>query len=157
MEERHGLRSMRRSWEILLILLLAASPAWATLGQPESTVNNDVEFLHGQTRDEARTGYRLHVITDPGGTVVREYISPAGIVFGISWQGPFLPNMQQILGTYFSHLQAYALAQTGRRGGPMTIQKENFVLISGGHMRAYRGHAYVPKLLPPGVSPEVVQ
>jgi hypothetical protein len=157
MQERHGSWFMKSSWGIFLVLILAVSPAWAVLGQPESTVSQDAEFLHGQTRDEVHPGYRLHLITDPSGTVVREFVSPAGVVFGIAWQGPFLPSMQQILGTYFSHLQEYAQAQTGRRGGPVTIQKSNFVLVSGGRMRSYRGRAYVPNLLPAGVSAEVVQ
>jgi hypothetical protein len=148
---------MRSFGGILLILILGAAPAWAVLGQPESTVSADGQFLRGQIRDEVHPGYRLHLITDPGGTVVREYVSPAGMVFGISWQGPFVPNMQQLLGTYFTHLQQFAQAQTGRHGGPLIIQKDSFVFTSGGHMRSYRGRAYVPNLLPPGVSPEVVQ
>ena len=157
MEERHGWRSMRSFWGILLILIAGTVPAWAALGQPESSVSTDGQFLRGQIRDEAHEGYRLHLITDPDGTVVREYVSPAGIVFGISWQGPSVPNMRQLLGTYFTHLQQYAQAQTGRRGGPLTIQKNGFVFTSGGHMRSYHGRAYVPNLLPPSVSPEVVQ
>ena len=139
------------------MLVLAVSPAWAALGQPESSVNKDQQFLRGQVRSEVYGSYRLHLITEPSGTTVREYVSPAGIVFGISWQGPFVPNLQQLLGTYFTHLQEFAQAQTRRRGGAITIQKQNFVLTSGGHMRAYQGRAYVPSLLPPGVSPEVVR
>ena len=148
---------MRSFGGILLVLILVAAPAWAALGQTESSVNADGQFLSGQIRDEAREGYRLHLITDPSGTVVREYVSPAGIVFGISWQGPSVPNMQQLLGTYFTHLQQYAQAQTARRGGPLTIRKDGFVFASGGRMRSYRGRAYIPNLLPPGVFPEVVQ
>jgi hypothetical protein len=120
-------------------------------------VSTDGQFLRGQVRDEVHQGYRLHIITDPGGTVVREYVSPAGIVFGISWQGPFVPNMQQLLGTYFTHLQQVEQSLTERHGGPLLIQKDNFVFISGGHMRSYRGRAYVPSLLPTNVSAEVVQ
>jgi hypothetical protein len=142
---------------ILLILILGAAPAWAALGQPESSVKLDGQFLRGQIRDEVHEGYRLHLITDPAGTVVREYVSPAGIVFAISWQGPFVPNMQQLLGSYFNHLQQNAQARTGRHGGPLMIQDDNFILTSGGHMRSYRGRAYVPSLLPTNVSPEVVQ
>ena len=157
MEERHGWRSMRTLWGVLLILILGAAPAWAVLGEPESSVSADGQFLRGQIRDEVHEGYRLHQITDPSGAVVREYVSPAGKVFGISWQGPFVPNMQQLLGSYFTYLQQYAQAQTGRHGGPLIIQKNDFVFTSGGHMRWYHGRAYVPSLLPTNLSPEVVQ
>jgi hypothetical protein len=141
----------------LLILILGAAPGWAVLGEPESSVSVDRQFLRGQIRDEVHPGYRLHQITDAQGGVVREYVSPAGKVFGVSWQGPFVPNMQQLLGTYFTYLQQYAKSQTGRHGGPLIIQRDNFVFTSGGHMRWYHGHAYLPSLLPTSLSPEVVQ
>jgi hypothetical protein len=65
--------------------------------------------------------------------------------------------MQQLLGTYFTHLQQHAQTQTARHGGPLIIQREDFVFVGGGHMRAYRGHAYAPGLLPTSLPPEVVQ
>ena len=136
---------------------MAAAPGWAALGELESSVGADRQFLRGQIRDEVHTSYRLHEITDANGAMVREYVSPEGKVFGVSWHGPYLPNMQQLLGTYFIHLQQYAQAQTGRHGGPLIIQKDDFVFTSGGHMRWYHGHAYVPSLLPTHLSPEVVQ
>jgi hypothetical protein len=148
---------MRIFWGVLLILMLGTAPGWAALGEPESSVSADVQILRGQIRHEVHEGYRLHQITDASGSVVREYVSPAGKIFGVSWQGPFLPNMQQLLGSYFIYLQQYAQAQTGRHGGPLIIQKDNFVFSSGGHMRWRQGHAYVPSLLPTNLSPEVVQ
>ena len=157
MEERHGWKSMRTFCGVLLILSLGAAPGWAALGEPESSVSADRQFLRGQIRDEVHESYRLHQITDASGGVVREYVSPAGKVFGVSWQGPFAPNMQQLLGAYFPYLQQYAQAQTARHGGPLIIQKDSFVFTSGGHMRWRHGRAYVPSLLPTNLAPEVVQ
>jgi len=157
MEERHGWKSMRTFCGVLLILSLGAAPGWAALGEPESSVSADRQFLRGQIRDEVHESYRLHQITDASGGVVREYVSPAGKVFGVSWQGPFVPNMQQLLGAYFPYLQQYAQAQTARHGGPLIIQKDSFVFTSGGHMRWRHGRAYVPSLLPTNLAPEVVQ
>ena len=156
MGERHGWRSMRTLGGVLFILILAA-PAWAALGEPESSVGADRQFLRGQIRHEDHATYRLHEITDATGATVREYVSPEGKVFGVSWHGPYLPNMQQLLGSYFLHLQQYAQAQTSRHGGPLIIQNDKFVFVSGGHMRSYHGRAYVPSLLPTNVTPEVVQ
>lgn len=148
---------MRTFWGVLLVLALGAAPGWATLGELESSVSADQRFLRGQDREEVHPGYKLHLITDSSGAVVREYVSPSGKVFGISWQGPYVPNMQQLLGSYFTYLQQHAQAQTGRHGGPLVIQRENFVFASGGHMRSSHGRAYVPSLLPTNLSPEVVQ
>jgi len=148
---------MRTFFGVMLILILGAGPGWAALGETETSVGADRQFLHGQIRVEAHEAYRLHVITDAAGMMVREYVSPEGKVFAVSWQGPYLPSMQQFLGSYFTYLQQYAQVQTARQGGPLVIEKDNFVFSSGGHMRWYHGRAYVPSLLPTGVSPEVVQ
>jgi len=148
---------MRTFLGVLLILILGSAPGWAALGEPESSVSADQRILRGQIRAEVHEGYRLHQITDASGSVVREYVSPEGKVFGVSWQGPSVPNMQQLLGSYFTYLQQYAQAQTGRHGGPLIIQNDNFVFISGGHMRWRHGRAYVPSLLPTNLSPGVVQ
>jgi hypothetical protein len=137
--------------------MLSTAPLWAALGQPESSVSADQRVLRGNILEEAHAGYRLHQITDPSGAVVREYVSPAGQVFGVSWQGPFVPNMQQLLGSYFTYLQQYAQSQTGHHGGPLILRRYDFVFSTSGHMRSYRGHAYVPSLLPANVPPEVVQ
>ena len=142
---------------ILLILLMGADCGWAALGEQEASVGADQRFFKGQIRNETHAGYRLHQITDASGGVVREYVSPDGKVFGVSWQGPFIPNMQQLLGTYYFYLQQYAQAQTSHHGGPLIIQKYDFVFSSAGHMGWRRGHAYVPNLLPANLTPEVVQ
>ncbi len=148
---------MRTWWGVLLILTFGAAPTWAVLGEPESSVNLDARAVRGQVRFETHEGYRVQQVTDPSGAVIREYVSPAGKIFGVAWQGPYLPNMPQLLGSYFTHLQQFAQAQTRRRGGPLTMQNDDFVFSSGGHMRWYHGHAYVPSLLPANLSPGVVQ
>ena len=69
MEERHGWGSMKTLGRVLLILILGAAPAWAALGEPESSVSADGQVLRGQIRDEVHEGYRLHQITDANGAV----------------------------------------------------------------------------------------
>ena len=157
MGERHGGKWMKVIGGMVLILIWGAAPGWAALGEPESSVSADGKVLQGQIRAEAHPGYRLCQITDSSGTVIREYVSPGGKIFGISWQGPFVPNMAQLLGSYFPYLQQYAQAQTGRRGGPLILRKDDFVFTSGGHMRAYHGRAYVISLVPTNLTPEVMQ
>jgi len=157
MGERHGGKWMKVIWGMMLILILGAAPGWAALGEPESSVSGDGKILQGQIRDEVHAGYRLYQITDASGSVIREYVSPAGRIFAVSWQGPFVPNMPQLLGSYFPYLQQYAQAQTGRRGGPLLLRQGDFVFTSGGHMRAYHGRAYVVNLVPTHLTPEVVQ
>jgi len=148
---------MKTALVVLLILAVGATPAWAVLGEDEPSVSLDQEYMRGEIRAEAHQGYRLHQITSPNGAAVREYVSPEGKVFGISWQAPFMPNLQQLLGSYFTYVQEVTRSQVRRRGGPLVVRKNDFVFVSGGHMRSFHGHAYVPSLLPPNVSAEVVQ
>jgi len=142
---------------VLLILALRAAPAWAVLGEYESSVNLDQQSMRGEDRVTTGQGYKLHQITSPNGAVVSEYISPQGRVFAVSWRAPFIPDLQQLLGSYVTQVQQAAQAETRRRGGPLVVRANDFVFVSGGHMRAFHGSAYVPSLFPQNVSTEVVR
>jgi hypothetical protein len=145
----------RNSWMAIALLILALPlPALAALGGDLTSVHEDQAQMKGSLKTTEATTYTLHEIKGAAGTIVREYVSPAGDVFGVSWQGPDLPNMQQILGSYFQAFSAAAQAQrTARRvRGPLNIQRPGLVVESGGHIRAYSGRAYDPGKLPQGVS-----
>jgi len=148
---------MKTMLGVLLILALGAVPAGAVLGEYESSVSLDQQYLRAEIRVTTAQGYKFHQITTPNGAVVREYISPEGKVFGIAWQGPFIPDLQQLLGSYFTQVQQAAQSRTQRRGGPFVVRTNDFVFASGGHMRSYHGSAYVPSLLPKNVPAEVVR
>ena len=99
----------------------------------------------------------MHELTTPYGTTVREYVSPDGKVFGVAWRGPFLPNLQQLLGdSYQTFAQAAQNARNAQprrsRNAPLTVEQPDLVVHSGGHARAYVGQAYIPGMIPQGVS-----
>lgn len=138
------------------VLLLGAAPAWAVLGEPVASVQSDQRFMKAQVREVAGEGYSLHEIKASEGTVVREYVSPEGMVFGVSWEGPSMPNLQQVLGSYYAEFQK-AAQSPHRRRGPLVVQTDKVVIESGGHMRAFHGRAYVPSLVPNTLTQAVVQ
>jgi hypothetical protein len=138
------------------MLFLGTAPAWAVLGENESSVSLDQQVLRSQDSVQAFQAYKVHQLTSANGAIVREYISAEGTVFGISWQGPFVPNLQQLLGSYLTDLQQGQVTQHMRRCA-ITIQTDNFVFSSVGHLRFFRGRAYVPGLVPANLTPEVVQ
>jgi hypothetical protein len=140
----------------VLLLTMTGLPAWAALGDNISSIDLDAQAFHGQHMLLAKTGYNLHQITLPDGGVVNEYVSPAGTVFGVSWQGHAIPNLHQLLGTYITNLQqGQRMNVVPRRA--VTIQGDNFVFRSFGHMLSFHGRAYVPGLVPANLTPEVVQ
>jgi Protein of unknown function (DUF2844) len=77
---------------------LGAGPAWATLGQSVASVHTDQQALQAHRRTITHDGYEVEHLEAADGTVVREYVSPAGLVFGLAWQGPTVPDMTQLLG-----------------------------------------------------------
>lgn len=140
---------------ILGLFALSAAPAWAVLGDSMQSVQRDMEIMHGALVTMTRKGYSIQQISARSGETVREYVTPDGTVFGVSWQGPAMPNLQRLLGPYFTHLQA--AQQSTRRHGPLVVRDDDVVIESGGHMRAFRGRAYVPGLLPEGVPQAAIQ
>ena len=141
---------------LALLVPMLALPALAALGGDATSVQKDAEQFKSEIRATQKAGYTVHEMKTSGGTMVREYLSPAGKVFGVSWQGPFVPDFQQLLGAYYQHFTAAAQNRHGIRG-PLSINESGLVLVSGGHMRSYRGSAYIPEMLPEGVHPDAIQ
>jgi hypothetical protein len=135
------------------VLIAALSPciAAAALGEAESSVQTDVAALRGSIKVTERTGYRLHEIQLPSGTVVREFAAPNGAVFAVAWNGPTVPNLQQTLGKYFDN---YVTAARAKHAGHrhLQIQQSDLVVQADGHMRAFSGRAYLPQSVPSGVN-----
>ena len=147
---------MKTCLVVLILLLLGALPGWAALGEYEGSVSLDQRVLRAETRDVARPGYKFHQMTTADGAVIREYVSPEGKVFGISWHSHTLPDLQQLLGTYFPRVRQAAQARA-QRGAPLAINTPDLVYFSGGRMMNFYGSAYVPGLLPKNVAAEVVR
>jgi hypothetical protein len=143
------------SWMTIVLLMLALPlPALAALGGDVSSVQEDQAQMKGTLKTTEHNFYTVHEIKAGNGTVVHEYASPDGEVFGVSWQGPFIPDMKQLLGSYFDAYTSAAQAQrTAHRGrAPLNIQQPGLVVESNGHMRSYSGRAYDPGKFPQGVS-----
>ena len=143
---------------VLMILGLPFS-AFGTLGGSLDSVQADRAHLKANLRITEGSGYTVHELTTPTDIVVREYISPGGVVFGVTWRGPFIPDMQQLLGGYFEQYALAAKAERERHVGrvPLNIHLPGLVVQTSGHMRSYFGRAYDPQLLPAGASPDDVR
>lgn len=142
--------------------LFLPSTASAALGGTVSSVEADQQRMNAKRSVQSNGRYSLHEITTPYGTVVREYVSPSGQVFGVAWRGPFLPDFSQLFGSYFGEftkgVQEAKVANPRRsRNAPLSVEHENFVMHSAGHTHAYAGRAYVPGLIPPGVEAQEIR
>lgn len=126
---------------------------FAALGGDTSSVQADRAHLNAAVRTSQAQAYTVHELRSPSGTLVREYASPSGKIFAVAWQSPAPPDLKQLLGPYFDEFQQAAAQAQARRTarGPLIIRHPGLVVELGGHMRAFRGRAYLPAELPQDV------
>ena len=118
----------------------------------------DAAHLQGTVRMNPVASYTVHEIQTPDGARVREYLSSAGKVYAIAWQGPFLPDLQQLLGSYFTQYQQAARSRKERIARvPLTVHDANLVVEQSGHMRSFVGRAYLIDQMPPGLTAESIR
>jgi hypothetical protein len=141
-------------------LLTPHARALANLGGSFESVSADRTALKGVLRSTEMTQYDVHEI-DFGSTVVREYVARSGTVFAVTWHGPTPPNLQQLFGSnYFArfHNAAAAAAQDHPSSHrQFSLNQSDFVVQSAGHMRSFVGRAYLPALMPAGLSASDLQ
>ena len=142
-----------------LAIVATAMPAWGSLGGDAASIQADQLHMQGSRTMKTAESYTMHEIQAANGTVVREYLSAEGKVFAIAWHGPWIPDMHQLLGSYFDQ---YAQANQAQRSvhmrrGPILINQPGLVVQIGGHPRAFTGRAYVPEMLPSGVGAGNIQ
>ena len=132
-----------------LVALGSTAPAIATLGGDVSTIDADRASLKGALSAFSTVkGYGVHEITTPAGVHVREYVSSNGQVFAVSWDGPVIPDLGQMLGAHYaSYAQAASAPHPGNHRH-LRIEQPRLVVESNGHMRAFYGRAWDPALLP---------
>ena len=152
---------MKRSLFILtvsIILVAAAAhitarPASATLGESAASFSSDEKAL--SAKRGARKVHGAYTVQEivSGSATIREYISPADIVFAVAWNGLANPDLTQLLGTYAGEYHQ-TLKTTPRKPGRRfdRVETNRLVVEKWGHMRNIQGRAFVPSLIPPGVS-----
>jgi hypothetical protein len=135
-------------------LLLALAPleaAHAALGENIGSPARDHDALRGTLVVMPMQGYEVHQIVSAAGVTVREYATHTGGVFAVTWSGTQVPDLKILLGSYFDRY--VSLAQTRRTGHhALSIYTPGLVMTVARFQRSASGQAYVPNLLPSGVS-----
>lgn len=141
-----------------LAILMIAQRAQATLGEPAESISKDTKALSAARRaTTTRNSYTVQEIVSAANTV-REYVDASGIVFAIAWNGLTHPDLSLLLGSYVGEYQQ-ALRETkhvpGRRH--FQVKTNNVVVEKWGHMRNLQGRAYIPALMPQGISVDEIR
>jgi hypothetical protein len=138
---------------LLAALALAQQPAQAVLGEPVSSVHSDQMRMQGVRRTSVALRYEVHEIRMADGAFVRQFASPAGQVFALTWRSPLKLQLQPLLGQYFANYQqAIQQASTGRGFSRQShVQASDLVVTESAAMGLFSGQAYVQSLVPGGV------
>jgi Protein of unknown function (DUF2844) len=140
---------------LFLFLSMLIAPAHARLGGTEDELPAESTAM-GFTRQvqvKATSRYRVHSVqTAPDGLQVRQYAGPDGNIFAVVWEGPVKPDLAQLLGSYYGRYLTEAASAIQVRG-LRQVNRADFALRLGGHMRHFQGSAWIPSLLPAGVDP----
>jgi hypothetical protein len=142
---------------LAFIMTILAPAARAELGGGVSSIQADQERMKGTVRITSTMQFTVHEIQTPSGTVVREFVSPTGTVFGVAWEGPWMPDLRQLLGPYFEQFIKSAQQSKARGRGPLSIQENGLVVETGGHARSFFGRAYLAPMMPASVRAEAIK
>jgi hypothetical protein len=139
--------------------LAMALPVGASLGSDYASVEADRAKMQGTLQTNSGDTFTVHQIQGATGVAVKEYASPDGKVFAVTWQGPFHPDLHQVLGNYYGEYMKAAQAQRANRHGhgPLLIQEQGLVVQISGHLRSFYGRAYLPEMLPANVHIEDIK
>ena len=160
MRVRRSRLAVRRLLFLAMSAIALPSVAFASLGGSATTVDADRVHVQGALmRIERTNAYALHEIRSASGTMIREYLDASGTVFAVAWDGPWLPDMRQVLGEHFNHYQAVMSARRQARSGrgAIAIDDGGLVVEMSGHPRAFSGRAYLSSRLPAGVQLESIR
>ncbi len=150
-----------------LALALSSVSALAGLGRPLSDAAQDgkpvgqvqrvaAQAASGAAATSKASAVQSQTVQTPQGVTVTEYANAAGAVFAITWKGPFKPNLQQLLGSYFAPYVHAAQAQT-QQLNVSQVAGSDIVVHSAGRMRGFLGVAWAPSLVPAGFDPASLQ
>jgi hypothetical protein len=137
--------------------------AFAALGGDAASVEADRIAMSATAVPAVNgAGYTVQGFTLSSATVVREYLSGAGTVFAVAWEGPLKPDLRQLLGRRQFNAVDDGTRERNREGrrGPMVLRPagaSNLVIESSGHMRAFAGRAWLTDQLPAGVDTDAIR
>lgn len=156
---------MRRAMLLMLFLsVLQGALAYAALGSsPSSFDQNGIQMAARSIMPRSADSIAVYTVSQnrlASGTVVREYANLQGVVFAVSWNGPTLPDLQNLMGQQFTMLSNHSTPASSQVGAPqrqLALSPSDMMMVASSHQRNFVGRAWIPAALPPGFNTAVIE
>jgi len=147
---------------IVAALVIAASgPAYAQLGATiaiaatgTSSSSNAADATAPVLHQAANSAVQWQESTDANQIRVRQYVSSSGQVYAVSWDGPAMPDIAVLLGTWFDRYRQEASAALPNASGlhSSRVSSSDLMVETAVRLRDFSGRAWLPSALPAGVA-----
>lgn len=139
---------------VLSSLLLVSTSHAASLGNTyDNKLSNNTNYKATRllvSSNNLKSNYTTHTDTNEAGVSITQYVdNNTGKVFAVTWSGSTLPNLEDILGQYF---QEYVNNNNVKSLHANSVQDSDLVVKNSGHVRAFKGIAYLKSLVPANVN-----
>jgi hypothetical protein len=147
------------------LVIAASGPAHAQLGTTvaiavavaaagTSSSSNPADATAPVLHQAANSAVQWQESTDANQIRVRQYVSSSGQVYAVSWDGPAMPDVAVLLGTWFDRYRQEASAALPNASGlhSSRVSSSDLMVETAVRLRDFSGRAWLPSALPAGVA-----
>src|SRR5471032_19529 len=143
------------------LVIAASGPSHAQLGATVaisaggiSSSSDPADATAPALHQAVNSTVRWQESTDANQIRVRQYVSAAGQVYAVSWDGPAMPDLAALLSTWFGAYQQSARAALPNTGSlhASRVNRSDLVVETAVRLREFSGRAWLPDALPAGVT-----
>jgi Protein of unknown function (DUF2844) len=143
------------------LVIAASGPAHAQLGAivaidatGTSSSSNAADAATPVLHQASNSAVRWQESTDANQIRVRQYVSSSGQVYAVSWDGPAMPDVAVLLGTWFDRYRQDASAALPNASGlhSSRVSSSDLMVETAVRLRDFNGRAWLPSALPAGVT-----
>lgn len=145
------------NWKCLLAVLTLCLPlqaSWASLGDAADSVESDRIRMRAHRSISRTVGYTVHELTTTDGSRIRQYVSPRGEVFAVSWVARHKPDLSTLLGkssTEYAAAASHALRSSTMRH-QLSYSGAEVDIHATEHLQVFKGYAVLRKQAPAGLT-----
>ena len=147
------------------LVIAASGPAHAQLGTTvaiavavaaagTSSSSNPADATAPVLHQAANSAVQWQESTDANQIRVRQYVSSSGQVYAVSWDGPAMPDVAVLLGTWFDRYRQEASVALPTASGlhSSRVSSSDLMVETAVRLRDFSGRAWLPSALPAGVA-----